>query len=224
MPTLTKAQILAVLETNRWFAALPQPLKIALIAQGRIVEVARGQWLYGAGDALNGFYAVLGGGVDMMASTVARDDVLIDIAPAGRVFSQASGPRLVTALANEDSILLHVADHTLRQIARTHPDIWRNFTALLYEQLSAALIMAVNMIHLAPKARIGARLLFLAGTEARDGMTVHVTQSQLAELTGLSRKTVNGHLATLASRGVVEPGYAGLALRNLAALRRLAQS
>jgi CRP-like cAMP-binding protein len=213
-----KARTLAVLETNRWFASLPAALKSALIAQGRVVEVGRGQWVYGAGDALNGLYAVLRGSVQIMASTVAKEDVLVDIAAAGRVFSQASGPRLVTALAGEDSALLHVPDHTLRSIARTHPDIWRNFTALLYEQLSGTLLIAVNMIHLPPRARLATRLLFLAG----DGATVRATQSQLAELTGLSRKTVNGHLADFAARNIVEPGYAGLALRDRAALRRIA--
>jgi CRP/FNR family transcriptional regulator, cyclic AMP receptor protein len=217
-------QILAVLEQNRWFASQPAALKTALIEHARSIEVARGQWLYGAGDAPGGLYAVLSGSVDIMMGTIADEDVLIDIAQAGRVFSQASGPRLITALANEDSRLLHIADHALRLISRGHPDIWRNFTALLYEQLSAALQMAANMIHLAPQARIAARLLFLAGIGARDGVVARVTQSQLAELTGLSRKTVNGHLADLARRGVVEPGYGGLALRNLAGLRRIARA
>jgi CRP/FNR family transcriptional regulator, cyclic AMP receptor protein len=216
------SRIPAVLEQNRWFAALPAALKSALVTQGRIVEVARGQWLYGAGDALNGLYAVLDGGVDVMMSTITQEDVLVDIASAGRVFSQASGPRLVTVLANEDSRLLFVPDHVLREIARGHPDMWRSLTDLLYEQLSNALQLAVHMIRLPPKARVAARLLFLAGSDAGDGSAVHVTQSQLAELTGLSRKTVNGHLAALAKRNLIAPGYRGLVLRNLAGLRRAA--
>jgi CRP-like cAMP-binding protein len=217
-------RLLAVLEQNRWFAGQPAALKSALVDYARITEVARGQWLYGAGDAPGGLYAVLSGSVDIMMGTIADEDVLIDIAQAGRVFSQASGPRLITALANEDSRLLHIPDHALREIARSQPDIWRNFTALLYEQLSAALQMAANMIHLAPKARIAARLLFLAGPGGHDGIAVGVTQHQLAELTGLSRKTVNGHLRDFARRGVIEPGYAGLVLRNLASLRRIARA
>jgi CRP-like cAMP-binding protein len=218
----TKAGILAVLAQNSWFAALPAAFKSALAEKGRVVEVARGQWVYGAGDEITGLYAVLRGSVDMMVCTVAGDDVLIDIAPAGRVFSQALGPRIVTALANEDSALLFVADHVLREIARVHPDSARHVTALLYEQLAGAASLAVNMIHLPPRARIASRLLFLAGNDARNGCVVGVTQSQLAELTGLSRKTVNGHLAGFAKTGVVEPGYAGLTLRNLANLRRIA--
>ena len=220
----TKAGILAVLAGNRWYAALPTSLKSALADHARILDVARGQWVYGEGDAPGGLYAVLAGSVDLMMGTIADDDVLIDVAQAGRVFSQASGPRLITALANADSQLLHIPDHALRQIARHQPDMWRNFTALLYEQLAAALQMAANMIHLPPKARIAARLLFLAGPGARDGFVVDITQSQLAELTGLSRKPVNGHLADFARRGVVEPGYAGLTLRDLAALRRIARA
>jgi len=184
--------------------------------------VARGQWVYGAGDDITGLYAVLRGSVDVMMSTLAGNDVLMDIAPAGRVFSQALGPRIVTALANEDSLLLFVADHVLREIARDHPEMARNFTALLYEQLSGAALLAVNMIHLASRQRIAARLLFLAGNDARNGCVVGVTQSQMAELTGLSRKTVNGHLAAFARRGTVALGYAGIGLSNVEALRRIA--
>jgi CRP-like cAMP-binding protein len=222
METPTKAGILAVLEQNGWFAALPAALKSALAEKGRVVEVARGQWVYGAGDEITGLYAVLRGSVDMMVSTIAGNDVLIDIAPAGRVFSQALGPRIVTALANEDSLLLFVPDHVLREIGRTIPDTARHVTALLYSQLAGAAALSVNMIHLPPQARVAARLLFLAGNDARNGCVVGVTQSQLAELTGLSRKTVNGHLAQLAKKKLVLPLYGGMQLNDLRALRDLA--
>ncbi len=218
----SKAGILAVLNQNHWFAGLPAALQSALAEKGRVVEAARGQWVYGAGDEITGLYAVLRGSVDMMVSTIAGHDVLIDIAPAGRVFSQSLGPRIVTALANEDALLLFVADHVLREIGRAQPDAARHVTALLYEQLSGAAALAVNMIHLAPRARIAARLLFLAGNRARNGAVVQVTQSQLAELTGLSRKTVNGHLANLAKKKLVLPLYGGMQLNDLHALRDLA--
>ena len=218
----SKSGILAVLNRNGWFAALPAALKSALVEKGRVVEAARGQWVYGAGDEITGLYAVLRGSVDMMVSTIAGNDVLIDIAPAGRVFSQALGPRIVTALANEDSLLLFVPDHVLREIGRGIPDTARHVTALLYDQLSGAAALAVNMIQLAPRARIAARLLFLAGNDARNGCVVSVTQGQLAELTGLSRKTVNGHLAHLAKKKLAVPLYGGMQLNDLRALRDLA--
>jgi CRP/FNR family cyclic AMP-dependent transcriptional regulator len=218
----SKAGILSVLNRNSWFAGLPPALKSVLIERGRVTPVARGQWVYGAGDDITELYAVLRGSVHAMMSTIAGNDVLMDVALAGRVFSQALGPRIVTALANKDSLLLFVADHLLREIARDHPEVARNFTALLYEQLSGAALLAVNMIHLAPHQRIAARLLFLAGNGARNGCVVGVTQSQMAELTGLSRKTVNGHLAAFARRGMVEPGYAGIGLGNIESLRRVA--
>lgn len=220
--TPTKTGIMAVLQRNAWFAALPTALQSALAEKGRVVEVAHGQWVYGAGDEITGLYAVLRGSVDMMVSTLAGDDVLIDIAPAGRVFSQPLGPRIVTALANEDSLLLFVPDHVLRAIGRTLPDTARHVTALLYSQLAGAAAVYVNMIHLPPRARVVARLLLLAGNEARNGCVVGVTQSQLAEMTGLSRKTVNGHLAHLAKKKLVLPLYGGLQLNDLRALRDLA--
>lgn len=218
----TKAGILGILRRNGWFAALPAAIQTALAEKGRVVEVARRQWVYGAGDEITGLYAVLRGSVDMMVSTLGGNDVLIDIAPAGRVFSQSLGPRIVTALANEDSRLLFVPDHGLREIARSQPDLTRHVTALLYDQLAGAAALAVNMIHLPPLARVAARLLFLAGNDARAGCVVSVTQSQIAEMTGLSRKTVNGHLAHMAKKKLVVPLYRGLQLNDLHALHDLA--
>ncbi|HWD49254.1 MAG TPA: Crp/Fnr family transcriptional regulator [Rhizomicrobium sp.] len=227
MPALAKAQIQPILDRNVWFAGQPQTLKSALIAHGRIVEVERGQWVYGAGDELNGLYAVLDGSVQMMMSTFAQEDVLIDIAWSGQIFGQASqfggGPRLVTALAGGRSTLLFIPDHALRDIARAQPSVWRNFASLFYAQLGGALMLAVNMIHLTPPARITARLLLLAGSSAGDGAELRITQSQIAELTGLTRKTVNFHLTQFAKRGIAEPAYGGIILRNIAEMRRIAR-
>ena len=114
------------------------------------------------------------------------------------------------------------AEYAVSDIGRTLPDTARHVTALLYTQLAGAAALSVNMIHLPPRARIAARLLFLAGNDARNGCVVGVTQSQLAELTGLSRKTVNGHLAHLAKKKLVLPLYGGMQLDDLRALRDLA--
>ena len=59
------------------------------------------------------------------------------------------------------------------------------------------------------------RLLLLALTTD----TVSVTQAQLAEMTGLSRKTVNGHLRVLERAGIIGCEYRHIAIRDR---RRLA--
>lgn len=208
-----------VLARSEWFVRLPAELRHALVDRARIETLARGQWIYGTGDALNGLYAVLEGSAHLLLAA-GEADMLIEIVPAGQVFGQAArfggGPRLVTAIAGERSTLLHVPDHALGEIARARPDVWRSFTELLYGQLASALRLAADMIRLPPGPRVAARVAMLA-REASG--VLPVTQTQLAEMTGLSRKTVNGHLRALQRAGILRLGYRGIRVLDAAGLR-----
>ena len=99
-------------------------------------------------------------------------------------------------------------DAALAEIARGQPDVWRNFATLLYGQLSGALLLAGILMHMPPARRVAARLALLAQSRNE----VHVTQEQLAEMIGLSRKTVNGHLRALEKRGVIRRAYRKIVL------------
>ncbi|MBU6443540.1 MAG: Crp/Fnr family transcriptional regulator [Alphaproteobacteria bacterium] len=207
-----------ILARDGWFARQPAALRRALLARAQISQVEAGQWIYGTGDALNGLYGVVEGSAHLMLAT-GDAEVLIEIVQAGQLFGQAArfggGPRLVTAIAGERSVLLHVPDHALAEIARSEADVWRSFTELLYGQLANALALAGAMIHLPPPARVAARLVMLSGA----GPRVRVTQSQLAELTGLSRKTVNAHLRALEEDGIVALAYRAIVVKDRVRLK-----
>lgn len=217
----TRAEAGQILMKSAWFASQSASLRAALLARARIEQLEPGQWIYGTGDALNGLYAVLTGSAHLMLA-LGEEDVLIEIVPAGQLFGQAArfggGPRLVTALAGERSTLLFVPDHALAEIAGSEPGVWRSFTELLYSQLAASLQLAGAMIGLPPPARVAARLWMLAGAG-----TVHVTQAQLAEMTGLSRKTVNGHLHDLEEAGIVRRDYGAIVVLDRAGLAKRAR-
>lgn len=103
----------------------------------------------------------------------------------------------------------------MREIAATEPDVWRNFTELLYGQLAGALLLA-SLLQSPPAKRVAMRLLLLA---AQSTKRLPVTQSQLGEMTGLSRKTVNAHLKALEKAGAISLSYGHIAVRNGARLR-----
>lgn len=215
---IDRARAEKILARSSWFAHQPASLRRALLARAQISTVEAGQWIYGTGDALNGLYGVLEGSAHLMLAR-GDADMLIEIVQAGQLFGQAArfggGPRLVTAIAGERSVLLHVPDHALAEIARSEADVWHSFTELLYSQLASALALAGAMIHLPPPARVAARLVLLSGGAPR----VAVTQSQLAELTGLSRKTVNAHLRALEDEGILSRDYRAIVVKDRARLR-----
>jgi CRP-like cAMP-binding protein len=199
-----------ILQRDPWFARQPARLRQALLERCRMSRIDTGQWIYGTGDALNGLYGVLEGTVHLLVTPPDGEPRLLDIVPAGQLFGQVAhfggGPRLVTAIAGEAAQLLHVPDFALAEIARSEPALWRNFTGLLYRQLAGALQLATLLIHLSPPKRVAARLSLL--TLVSD--TISVTQAQLAELCGLSRKTVNAHLGRLARENIIALSYHGI--------------
>ncbi len=215
---ITRAEAGQILMNSAWFARQSTGLRTALLARARIEQLEPGQWIYGTGDALNGLYAVLAGSTHLMQA-LGEDDVLIEIVQAGQLFGQAArfggGPRLVTAIAGEHTTLLFVPDHALAEIAGSEPGVWRSFTELLYSQLAGALQLAGAMIRLPPSARVAARLVMLATSD-----TVHVTQAQLAEMTGLSRKTVNLHLRELEEARLIRRDYGAIAVLDRTGLAK----
>lgn len=65
----------------------------------------------------------------------------------------------------------------------------------------------------APEARIWMHLRLLANDE-KTPIIIHITQDELAELSGLSRKTVNLVLKSLQAQGAIETGYRQIKVLN----------
>jgi CRP-like cAMP-binding protein len=216
--------IAALMQRSRWFARQDAALRTAIVAQGRVVALDRGQWVYGEGDFETGICAVLEGALRLEVSIDADRDVLLGMVGPGSVLGQThghgGGPRIVTARAARASHVLLLSDASLERIAAGQPTIWRAVSELVYEQLDVAVRLAAHLLASGPRARICARLLLLAG----DGRAVAVNQADLAEMCGLTRKTVNGHLRALERIGLLRLGYGEIALLDEGRLRTLAHS
>jgi CRP-like cAMP-binding protein len=123
----------------------------------------------------------------------------------------------VTVSANVASRVLLIADDALAKVAQAEPGLWRAINELVYAQLEETTRLAARLLVLGPAGRVAIRLLQYA-----DGNRVAVSQADLAEMTGLSRKTVNGHLAAFERAGAIGRGYRAITVRDHAMLERLA--
>jgi CRP-like cAMP-binding protein len=207
---------------SAWFARQPAGLRAALLAAGRVVRLAPGQWVYSEGDSDTGLVAVLDGALRLEASVGPDRTMLIELAQPPAVLGQSrrrgGGPRIVTARAGPASTVWLVGDGALARIGDGDPALWRAVSELLYGQLDASIHLAAQMIALPPRARIAARLAMLAR-----GERVPVSQADLAELCGLSRKATHAHLAALEAAGTIARGYRGITIRDLDRLERAAR-
>ncbi len=137
----------------------------------------------------------------------------------GQTARFGGGPRLVTVIAVEDSLVLQATDQALTLIAQDAPQIWQVVAGLLYLQLRGMVQMLAEATALAPRERLAARLMRLA-PNAPGSADLHISQQALGEMVGLSRKSVNLYLAEFERLGLVKRNYASISIRNRSELRR----
>jgi CRP-like cAMP-binding protein len=218
---------LTVLRQADWLAGFDPALGEALLAHGRLMRLAVGEWAQGEGDEQRGLFVVIAGLFHTYCSAPGDRDVMIGQAGTGSVLGHATrfsgGPRLVTAICAEPGLLLQISETALERIAEARPEIWRVIANSAYANLRRAMQMMVEAVTLPPRQRIAARLVAMAAERSPGGTAaIALSQQLLAEMTGLTRKTVNAHLSALEARGLIAIRYGGVLVRDPDGLRRVA--
>lgn len=225
--TTDSEKALDLLTASRWLAPYPPGLAQALVGEGGLARFAAGRWAQAEGDEETGLLVVVEGAVDLYCQAPGDREVRVGHAGAGAALGQTmrfgGGPRLVTAVCAEESLILRISDAGLERIARDRPDIWRAVAALVYLQLRSALQMAAEITALPPRQRIAARLLALTRSRP-DPSVLNLNQQALAELVGLTRKTVNVHLTGLQREGLVGLQYGRIEILDPRRLQLVADS
>lgn len=204
-----------------WFDALPPPLRSAILASARTRQFDQGQWIYGEGDERAGLAAILDGAVRLEVAVDADRTALIGLIQKGAVLGQSrstgGGQRIVTARAARPSLILMLDDDAISKIALTQPEIFGAINQLLYGQLDTVVRAMAQLLILSSRARVAARLL----SNAMDGR-VFANQADIAEMTAMSRKSVNGHLAALVQAGAIATYYGEIQIVDAARLTQIA--
>jgi CRP-like cAMP-binding protein len=194
-----------------------------------LVSFEAGQWTHAEGDEETGILVVIRGLVYVLCKAPGGREVLIGPTAPGGAIGQTKrfggGPRLVTVQCVDDSLILLASDRVLTQIAMERPQIWQAVAALLYLRLRDLIQLAAEAIALPPRQRLAARMTRLAQEKEQGGNSVlSLSQEALAEMVGLTRKTVNGYLAEFEREGLIRRAYGSAILNDPQALRRIAES
>lgn len=204
-----------------WFARQPDGLRETLLRNGRLCRRAAGEWMHGEGDEETGVLAVVKGGLKVYGQAPGGREALIGLLPAGTVIGQSAafggGPRIVTAIAAAPSLTFTLSDSALRRVAAAHPALWESLSALVYGQLRLNAQTVAEFVALKPRERLVSRLLQM---NAQAGGEIPVSQADLAEMIGVTRKAVNGWLGELEAAGLVARGYGVIAVLDPGKLER----
>ena len=220
---------LSVLGSSEWLKDYSPSLHQQLVTEGRIVRLGDGEWAQAEGDDRHGLFIVIGGSLHSYCAAPGDRAVMIGIIGPGSVLGHTTrysgGPRLVTAVCVEPSILLEISEAALDRIAAGSPEVWRAIAGFAYGHTRRALQMAAEVISLKPRQRLAARLLAAVESgEAVERPVFRINQELLGEMMGLTRKTINGHLSAFERAGLVRVGYGQIELSDCEGLRQIANS
>jgi len=218
---------LRVLRDADWLKQYPITLAERLLAEGTLMRLNVGEWAQAEGDTRNGLFVVIDGLLHSYCAAPGDRLVMIGFAEPGSVLGHATrysgGPRLVTAICVEPTILLEISEAALDRVAVNSPEIWRAIAGFAYANMRSALRMAAEVISLRPRERIAARLLATARRGQGFGPPViTISQEMLGEMMGLTRKTVNFHLSALEQAGLIRINYGRIELCDVHGLQVVA--
>jgi len=204
-----------------WLAGQPADRRNTLLREGRLSRRQTGEWMHGEGDEETGVLAVVEGALKVYGQAPGGREALIGLLPAGTVIGQSAafggGPRIVTAITASPSLVFTLSDSALRRVAAAHPGLWEALSALVYGQLRLNAQAVAEFVALRPRERLVSRLLQMA---AQTSGEIPVSQADLAEMIGVTRKAVNGWLGELEAAGFVRRGYGVIAVLEPARLER----
>lgn len=210
------------LQICSWFKRQGSAIRAAIVREGRVVALDSGQTAYLEGDEDTGLWIVLDGELRLHMSAGEDRSALFATAVPGALFGRSrvggADARIVTAIASDASRALLLSDRAIERIAAEQPLMWRALADALHNQLDGLLAALSQMLLLPPRPRIAARLLAQADATG----AIRLTQGDIAEMCGLSRKSVNGHLSAMERAGWIERRYMAIIIRNPAGLRRAA--
>jgi len=167
------------------------------------------------------FYYLLSGSARSFISSPDGGERVLTIHRAGDLMGEASFfdqcPRVTSAMALEDCLVISVSQERLDELFRTNPDLAMPMLRYLARTVHI-LSDHVDSAALPAPQRIARYLLSLPG---EPGQPLPCTHEEIGQAVGASRVTVSRVLARWARSGLVRGGYGTLTIQDREALEAL---
>lgn len=211
-------------------AELPEEDQRRLVGRMRRRTFEVGEIIFHEGDLADSLHFVLEGRVVSKRSSVSGDRLAYSVAGPGEAFGELGmlspdrrRSATVQAIAPTTTLSLPYAD--MEALRAAHPPVDRLLSLLLAARVRRLTEGLMEALHVSAEARVARRVLDLTesyATGVRAGVALLVTQTELAELAGVSRPTANRVLRRLADEGAVDLSRGRIVVRDPARVRRCA--
>ena len=217
-----------MLQRSPLFRGLPPPAfeRVAALATQR--QYREGEVVCSQGDAGDALYAVVTGRIRISTGTPDGREVFLNIMEPGDTFGEIAlldgGTRTASAVAMVSSELVMLRREHLFGLLAKEPQVAIELLRLCGARLRWTSGLLEDAALLDAPARLAKRLLSLAhlhGEQDKGGLTLRISQEDLAGFLGITRQAVNQHLQTWKARGWVGLGRGLVTVRDEDALRKL---
>lgn len=179
-----------------------------IFARGQTPKLyTKGQMIYLQGEHPHHFYYLVSGSVRSFLSTPEGDERILTIHRSGDLMGEASFfdqyPRVSSAMALEDCLVVSIDQQLLDQIFIDHPQLAQPMLCYLARTIRI-LSDHVDTTFLPAIGRVARYLLTLPRGENN---TVVCTHESIGQAIGMSRISVSRAIKQLAQQGAVETGY-----------------
>ncbi|MEM9621839.1 MAG: Crp/Fnr family transcriptional regulator [Pseudomonadota bacterium] len=188
-----------------------------------------GEVLSPAWEPIQGVYEIYRGSIKIMASSADGREMILNVISAGHtmnetpIISERGIMGTSAVCVGETEVGLLLADD-FKQLCIDHPAI----NAHLARRLAMRNAATYNQLIDAGLHRLELRLAFLVYTYAREDEAgvnrMPFTQDDLANMSGVSRQSINRVIRTWEAEGLIELGYGHLKIPDFPALLNFAQS
>lgn len=208
------------------FAGLTPEARQRVIAAAVPRTYRKGQVLFTQDDPGDSLVVLRRGAVAVYRTSPANERALLTVVRPPDVLGEVSlldgSPRSASAEAIEDCTALALSRAAFLDLVHSHPVILDAVLHALGGLIRRLTEQNADHIFLDLPGRVAKALVRLAGDNQAGLVTIELNQSQLAEMAGGSRQSVNQAIGTFAGRGWLRTEGRRIIVTDLAALRRRA--
>jgi len=200
----------AILSRVGFLSGLDAATIFALSNQLRQVEVLRGEMVYCQDEPADGLHIILVGKIKICCHSADGREQLLAVRGPGDILGAVSvldqGPRTATAMAVTDVCTAFVDNDTLQLWMIERPQIAQQLLRFMAGRLRLANNHLLDIVFDDVPGRVAKELLHLAqrfGTQNGESwrVTHDLTQTEIAQLIGATRESVNKALCDFVQRG-----------------------
>jgi len=225
------ARTASALARSPLLGAIPEADMKDLVRAGHLRAWHAGELIFQRGEPGDGIYGIVSGCVRIVLEGRDGNQVAVQELGPGDVFGELSAldgsSRSATAVAGTNVRALHVAPDRFHEWITAHPAVAVPMMAQLAHRLRTTNEQVAELSLLDVETRVARRLwrrfFDAAGREPHDGDRIAVRQTEVAAELGITRESVNKHVARLKAREVLAVDAGHMVLLDEAALRATAR-